>query len=140
MCYRLRLFFWGYSLSFGILAISGCDANTARENVTSVQQLSENMQHVVPADYSWIPAGITGVCTLALGILAFLKERRKSNILKSAIVTKADQIDKLILSAAAQTENPGNVVTKFMKADTRLRDFADKKHLNTFDAVRKGLL
>jgi len=118
--------------------ITGCTLEDAERNILSTQKFTEKYGQHAPAGYRWIPAGISGVCTLALGIIGIVKERRRNSKMKNAINAKADQIDKLIISADAQTDNPGNIITKFMKTDTRARTPGEKKSLNHFDAIRKG--
>lgn len=122
------------------LFFSGCTPDEAEQNLEKTQELTAKITPYVPTTHTWIPSGISALCALGLSIVKILKERRETQKMKSAIVTKSDQIDKLILSVKAASDNPGNVVTKFMKTDTRTRTPEEKCHLNHFDAVRKNLL
>ena len=121
-----------------LAVFAGCSLEDAKKNTLSARKFTEKYGDLAPAGYRWIPAGLSGLLTLALGIIGITKERRKGKQMKNAIITKADQIDKLILSADAQKDNPGNVVTNFMKIDTRKRPIEEKKCLSEFDAIRKG--
>ena len=138
MWVRLRYFSCALLLSLCALGITGCTIEDAERNTLSAQKFAVKYGHLAPAGYRWIPAGISGICTLALGILGLVRERRKGMKMKDAILTKSDQIDKLILSAGMNKENPGNVVTTFMKNDTRSRSPKEKSCLNHFDQIRKS--
>lgn len=137
---KLPYCFLGFMLSVILLTAAGCDSDAVARNVDSAEDMSQLIEELVSAEYKVYAGLITTALSLVGGIIGIVNERKRTRQMKDAIVSKADQIDRLALSTEAATPNPGDVVTKFMKADTRMRDTQEKKALHTFDSVRKGIL
>lgn len=140
MWHKLHCCFWGFTLCGILLVVSGCDYSAAQETVDSAKDVTILAGELADAEYKVYVGLITAALSVVGGVIGILKERKRTRQMKEAIVSKAEQIDRLVLSSEASTSNPGSVVTKFMKADMRLRDRAEKKALHTFDRVREGIL
>lgn len=116
---------------------SGCTIEEAEQNLQTGRDATLTLTPAVPIQFKWIPAAITGLTTVALGVLAAIKERRRGNKMKKAILTKAKQIDKLITANNPITPKTKNTITTFMKKHTADANPETTTDLHYFDAVRK---
>lgn len=139
---------WGNTMRLflvaGILLASlfllGCSLEDAETNLEGIQKLSSSTTPYVPAEHTYIPAGISALATAALAVVRILKERRMTNRMKEAIKAKAKQVDILIASPGNPDPEKDNGIKKFLRADAANADAPTRAALADFDLARKGII
>ncbi len=118
----------------------GCSLDEAEANVRGAKKKIENLTPYVPTSHTYIPVGISALCTAALAVIRIIKERRNTNRMKAAIKAKAKQIDKIIAAPANPDPTKPNPVLAYMRLNHSTATGKKLAALNDFDAVREGEL
>ncbi|GAH39420.1 unnamed protein product, partial [marine sediment metagenome] len=105
-----------------------------------VSTIAGKVSAVAPAPFNAFLALVSVLAGALPPILIALTQFQAKIKMKKAILAKADQIDKIIV-ATKGNPTPGDApILDFLKADMRVASGDRLKELNTFDAVRKGVM
>lgn len=127
-------------LSAVLVFVSGC---TEEEMITASERVSATsakLSAVTPAPFNFILAAISAIAGAVPPVALAIRECRRKNQMKKAIIEKGNQVDKIILASKGNPEEGKSTVLDFFKSDMRLATGDRLKALNDFDKVRKGYL